>query len=249
MTVIAIHQPNFLPWLGFFHKIASSDAFVLLDSVQLPKTGGSWVQRVKMMISGEARWMTVPLCRPEHGALRIDEVLCADHLPWRKKMIAAIEQNYRRAPHFESTRALLLDIFALYAPRLADFNIRAIEAVWNHLGMPARRMVRSSSCAAAGSSNDLLVSLVRELGGTHYLCGGGAAGYQDDAVFSAAGLRVVHQSFKHPLYEQRGVAEFVPGLSILDALFHCGATETRAMLLNHPSVASPADQPTLSNHV
>jgi hypothetical protein len=70
-TVVAIHQPNFLPWLGFFDKLARADVFVLLNSVQFPRTSkGTWINRVKLLVGGEARWATVPIVRPREAPSR-----------------------------------------------------------------------------------------------------------------------------------------------------------------------------------
>ncbi len=74
MVVVAIHQPNFLPWLGYFDKVAKSDVFVFLDSVQAPKTGGSWLNRVRLAMNGEARWVTAPIDRTFHGVKRVHEL-------------------------------------------------------------------------------------------------------------------------------------------------------------------------------
>jgi len=65
--VVAIHQPNFLPWLGYFDKLARADTFVLLDSVQFPKRNGTWMNRVKLLVGGEPGWITVPIVRAYHG--------------------------------------------------------------------------------------------------------------------------------------------------------------------------------------
>ena len=72
--VVAIHQPNFFPWLGYFDKIARSDVFIFLDDVQFPKTGGVWSNRVKILIGGEARWSTAPIDRSFTGTRKICEM-------------------------------------------------------------------------------------------------------------------------------------------------------------------------------
>ena len=91
-TVVAIHQPNFLPWLGFFDKLARADVFVLLDSVQFPRTSkGTWINRVKLLVGGRKQWATVPIVRSEGSVLPIAEVRIDEAQPWRKKLLRTIE--------------------------------------------------------------------------------------------------------------------------------------------------------------
>ena len=230
MRVIAIHQPNFLPWLGYFHKMMHCDVFVMLDSVQKQKTGGCWTQRVKFLIGGKAHWMTVPVDRSYHGTRNINEIDIKETEPWRSRMLASIEQSYCKTPYYKAWRPLLEELLTWNDTNLASFNMHGIRRVWSALGLPQREMIASSTCHATGASNELLINLIKELEGTHYLCGGGSAGYQDDALFAAHDLKVIYQNFIHPRYEQRGVTEFVPGLSIFDALFNRGPDAVREML-------------------
>jgi hypothetical protein len=219
--LVAIHQPNFFPWLGYFDKLARADTFVLLDSVQFPKTGGVWCNRVKMMLGGQARWATAPVQRAFHGTRAIREIEFEPGEPWRTKLVKSLHANYGRAPHFASTMEFLEPLVLDSENNLARYNAAAISAVASRLGLDIGKLRWSSALAAAGQRNQLLVGLVKEVGGGAYLCGGGADGYQDDALFAAEGIELVYQRFAHPVYAQPGVATFVPGLSIIDALMNC----------------------------
>ena len=106
--IVAIHQPNFFPWLGFFDKIARSDVFCLLDGVQLPKKGGSWVNRVQLVNNGKVLWATVPVCRGP-GVQTIAETRLQDAEPWREKLLRTLQSAYGKAPHFK-------DVFAFVQP-------------------------------------------------------------------------------------------------------------------------------------
>lgn len=98
--IVAIHQPNFFPWLGYFDKIARSDTFIFLDDVQYPKTGGVWSNRVKMLVAGEPRWVTAPITRTFHGLAKINEIEWADDQTWRVKLIKTLAANYSKAGHY-----------------------------------------------------------------------------------------------------------------------------------------------------
>lgn len=221
--LVAIHQPNFFPWLGFFDKIARADVFVVLDHVQFPKSrDGNWTNRVKMDVYGTAAWVTVPLVRGYEGLRRIDEMQIDGSTPWRRKLLRSLQDSYGRAAHFRDVFPAITELVNFPADLVAEYNLNAITAVATALGLPIAHLVRSSTLAVSGGKTDLLVEIVRAVGGDTYLAGGGASGYQDDDLLAASGLDVVYQSFVHPIYPQRGGAPFVPGLSVLDVLFHCG---------------------------
>lgn len=228
--VVAIHQPNFFPWLGYFDKIARSDVFILLDHVQFQKTGGTWSNRVKLLQGGEARWVTAPIVRNFHGVLAIKEMeFCPDGL-WREKFKKSLVANYARAPHFRDVLNFLEPLIFNPEVNIACFNGAVIKSIAGYLGFSGEKFLWSSEMVEDGQASEMLVSLTRLVGGDAYMCGGGASGYQDDAAFSAAGIGLIYQNFEHPIYPQIGSKEFAPGLSIIDALMNIGAVDLRSAL-------------------
>jgi len=230
--LVGIHQPNFFLFLLYFDKIARVDVFVLLDHVQLQKTGGSWTNRVKLMIAGVPQWVTAPILRFHQAAPSISEVEFDERSPWREKFLKTLDANYRRAPYYRETIDLIEPIILQRIAGTASYNALAIEHISSALSLTGARFVRSSQLAPSGASNELLIILCRMVGGTAYLCGGGASDYQEDAVLLRAGVQVIHQNFVHPIYEQHTRDRtFVPGLSVIDALMHCGREATSKLLL------------------
>jgi hypothetical protein len=214
--LVAIHQPNFFPWLGYFDKIAQSDFFVFLDEVNFPKH--SWVNRVRLNIQHEARWTTCPVRRATwRGSIAGVEI--DDDKPWRDKLLKTLDANYRRAARFTETMALIEPLIRSNVTRLADFNISAVTAIARELRI-ATTLLRQTELPHAGASNDLLASLVKAAGGDTYLIGGGADDYHDVTKFEAAGLRVLRQDFVHSPYGPTG--HFIPGVSVIDYLMHDG---------------------------
>jgi len=230
MKIVSIHQPNFFPWLGYFDKIARSDVFCLMDNVQMPKTGGTWTNRVMLAIGGKAQWATVPIDRTGSGVQLIRDVRIVDSTPWREKLLNTIRTNYGKAPHFKDVFPLLSELIAPPEPMLATMNERAIRRICAAIGLPCDHLVLGSTLAAEGSATTLLINMVQSVGGDAYMCGGGSSGYQEDELFAQAGISLVYQSFKHPEYFQRPDEPFTPGLSIIDALMHLGFTATGALL-------------------
>jgi hypothetical protein len=226
--VVAIHQPNFLPWLGFFDKLYRSDTFVILDAVQHPQAGGSWLNRTRLLEQGAAAWKKVPL---RHAGLQtIRETEIADDQPWRARLMKSVRANYARASAFAEVMPLLNELMACPAVRLCDFNLQAIQTLRERLGLTRTRVVRQSELAVEGHSTDLLINLVRAVGGNVYLSGDGADGYLKGDAVADAGLQLEFQRFNHPEYPQRGVAGFVAGLSVVDALMQCGFERVAELL-------------------
>ncbi|HMF86955.1 MAG TPA: WbqC family protein [Gemmatimonadaceae bacterium] len=221
MATVAIHQPNFFPWLGYFDKIAKSDVFVILDSVQASKTGGSWLNRVKLAMNGEARWVTAPIDRTFHGVKRVEDI---EFTPtaWREQVLKTLTSAYGRAEHYRATMALIEPLVNNPEPNLSRFNQLAITTLARRLKLHSSRFVLSSSLHLESTSNDLLIDITRAVGGRTYLCGGGASEYFDERPFEEAGIDVRYQNFVHPQYQQASSGQAIPGLSVIDAIMNCG---------------------------
>ncbi|MDZ4368787.1 MAG: WbqC family protein, partial [Afipia sp.] len=179
---------------------------------------GSWTNRVRLSIQGEARWITCPLQRMALGspisAARID-----DRQPWRSKLIKTLEANYRKATHYSQAMELLAPLILAPHDALAELNIAAIQTIASKLGVTTR-FLRQSNLTYTGQSTVLLASLVSAAGGDTYLAGGGAGGYQDDEIFAAHNLKLVYQDFAPRPYGDE--ARFIAGLSVIDYLMHDG---------------------------
>jgi hypothetical protein len=215
--IVAIHQPNFLPWLGFFYKILKSDIFVFLDNVQFSKN--SYQNRVKIKSSQGATWLTVPVLH-NFGQLTKD-VKINNKEPWREKHLKTLEMNYKRAAYFKPIFELLQEIyFKEEWELLVDFNIELISNISKFLGIKTE-MIRASSLNVGGKSTDLLINIVKELNASVYLSGKGGANYQDEEKFKVNGIKLIYSDFKHPVYPQPW-GEFIEGLSIVALLFNCG---------------------------
>jgi hypothetical protein len=227
--VVAIHQPNFLPWLGYFEKIARADVFVLLDDAQQQKKGGGYTNRVQMLVDGRATWMTVPIDRSYHGVREIREIEIDESRPWRKKLIRSIEQSYRRAPRFAEVFPLVRELVEVRERSLAAYNEAGVRRLCEEIGIGDTEVALSSALAVEGQATARLIELTRAVRGTVYLSGGGAGGYQEEGAFEAAGLELRMQRFRHPRYEQLGEG-FVEGLSVVDALMSCGFAEVGRLL-------------------
>ncbi len=225
--IIAIHQPNYIPWFGYFAKIAQADIFVFLDDVQFSKN--SYTNRVQVLNGERRHWLTVPV----HVKLghAIDEV----H-PAKKNWIGSHQDTlvnfYRRASAYREVWPSLRAAYdSLPEADLAAINCSLIESVARNLELPCR-FVRSSELGTGEvSSDERLAEIAAKIapGGT-YLSGSGGANYQQAETFDAHGITLRYSQFTHPNYEQ-GDGQFESGLSIIDAILRLGWLGTRDLLM------------------
>lgn len=233
--VVAIHQPNFFPWLGYFHKILKSDVFILMDNVQYQKKSTGIVSnRVRILINSQPQWVTMPIVRNYKGTRLYTEMKINNETPWRENISKTIEWHYKKAPFFKEVYPFLLQLIGKKTESLVEYNISAIKSLMRLLGLDISKIIQGSQLDASGESTELLISMVKAVDGNAYLAGGGAHKYQEDHLFKQAEIEVIYQNFKHPEYRQFNTDVFVPGLSIIDVLMNCGTDGTLDLLKNHP---------------
>ncbi|WP_353439154.1 WbqC family protein [Polynucleobacter sp. UK-FUSCHL-C3] len=231
--IIAIHQPNFFPWLGYFDKIRRADIFIFLDDSQYQKTGGNWSNRVKLLINNEARWLTAPVERSFNGMRNINEMVFSSREEWRSKTLKTLLFAYRGAPFFDETYSIIEPLVKNPQDNVAEYNIYAIKALVSALGYSTNSLICSSDLPTSSFATERLVELIRHVSGTGYLCGGGASNYQEDEIFERVGIKLTYQNFLHPTYSQFGNKEFFAGLSIVDALMNLGFNGVQQLLQNN----------------
>lgn len=219
MRVVCIHQPDFLPYLGFFQRLLSSDLFVYLDDAQFLRKGSGWHNRDRIKTAAGETWLTLPV-KAGHLHRRICEVALSEAGHWRRKHLNVLRENYRKAPFFPEYFPAIEALYLADAALMVEFNVRLLRFFYEILDLRVNE-VFSSALGVPGQSNQKLINLIRAVGGTHYLSGSGARAYLDEKMFAAAGITVLWQRFEQPVYPQLHGA-FIPYLSCIDALFNCG---------------------------
>jgi WbqC-like protein family len=220
VTVLAMHQPNYLPWIGFFDKLRRCDVFVLLDEVQYPR-GGSVANRNRIRTGNGTLMLTVPVSKPpgSEGKALYREVRFAD-LAWRQKHLRSIQQAHARAPHFDRLFAELRELIE-GIDSFCDLNVALIRWMAESLGIATRIALMSELGSDFGPQNQLIIKLATATGCTEYLSGAGGAAYNDAELLAEAGVTLRYQDFQAPRYPQLGEG-FLPDLSALDMLLNCG---------------------------
>jgi hypothetical protein len=216
---IAIHQPHYMPWLGYFAKWAAADLLVFLDTVQFEKNG--WQNRNRIKTHDGARWLTVPV-RASLGT-PIKDVTVDDSQPWPGRHLRMIEHAYAKAPNWPQWRDQLRAFYGRQWTHLAPLAAESATWLARALAIAVPTRLASQIALPEGDPRDAtarLVALCRAVGADTYLAGADSS-YMDLDQFTAAGIYVETQHFEHPTYVQAH-GKFEPFLSALDILLMHG---------------------------
>jgi len=227
---VAMMQPTFMPWLGFFELVYKSDIFIILDDFQF--TVQSWQQRNRLFVNkNQVDWYTVPVKRSESFLLPLNKATINESVPWRKKMLKRIQQNYSKAPYFSDIYGIVERWLLTEKGTLAEQNMILIKDICECLSI-GREFKKSSDLPATGKRSIRVLELLKSCYADHYYCAKGSFGYMfEDAVFPVKDIDVLFQDFQLVPYVQVGSPnEFIPSLSIIDALMNAGPEKTYELI-------------------
>lgn len=231
---VAIHQPNFFPWLGFFDKLQQSDLFVIMDTAQIPNKKPSYQNRVQLMIENEARWSnSISIKKRDNGVLPIKDVVIMDQGFSKKKFLKTIKFYYRKAPFFNEAVEILEPLILNSAENLCDYNVNAIYGIMDILDMDKGKVVLSSQIGFEMSKenlNQVIIDIVRRVNGDVYLSGEGSRLYMEKDIFIKNNIELSFQTTQF-VYNQFNSETFVPGLSIIDALMNIGKEKVKNLII------------------
>ena len=219
MTRIAIMQPTYLPWAGYFGMIDLVDTFIIFDSVQFAKR--SWQQRNQIKTANGPIWLTVPvLSKGKRGQL-INDVEIDTTRNFQTAHIASIENNYKKSPYFSEYSPELFSLLEKGHMHLSELTVELVIWFCKVLGI-STQIKYSSKMENIGTKADLLAMLCGQVDATEYVSAPGSREYleQSDA-FEKIGLHVKYHEFDHPVYPQL-FGDFTPYMSIVDLLFNVG---------------------------
>ncbi|HEV7232108.1 MAG TPA: WbqC family protein [Bacteroidia bacterium] len=220
IKIAGIHQPNYLPWPGYFHKIMRSDVFIILDNVDFQQGNSkSITSRTKIKGANGETLLSVPVKHTEDKLLR--NIQIDNSQTWAKKHIKSIQFSYTKAPYFKTYYPLMEKILLESCSGLFELNYRIIKEVCSILEIPTQLLVASEMQIEEEDRNLRIVKLCASAGANAYLCGKGGRSYMDENVFTDNGIEVMYTAFNPPEYPQLHGA-FLPGLSVLDALMNTG---------------------------
>lgn len=214
MKVVSIHQPNYLPWLGFVAKIACSDAFILLDNVQYSKN--NWHNRGRYSTNEGLKFLTLAVCSKGVVSenIPIKEIFLANKLI-PKKHFKTIQQRYGKCPGWPLIGRRLEKILCRDYEKMVDLSWATIQFTLEVFQLNPE-IYFASQLESNGAKTDLVLSLAKAVKGDYYLSGAGAKAYLNPATFEAEGVDLSFQEFTHPTWKQSVKRPFEPGAFALE---------------------------------
>ena len=227
--ISAGHQPNYLPWLGFFDKMSKCDIFIIEDNVQFTHNG--FQNRNKIKTPNGAIWLTVPFEHLGRPSL-INEVVIANSSEpdWELRHWKSLKFCYSRAPFWKNYCDFFEQTFSRNWTMLIDLNMHIINGIMRFFNINTP-LVMASSLGVSGKKSELILAQCKAVGADVQLSGIGGRDYIDITRFEKEGIKVIFQDFQYPTYPQLH-GEFVPNLSVVDYLFCVGGTLPQTKISN-----------------
>jgi WbqC-like protein len=229
VTIVSINQPAYLPWLGYFQRIAASDLHIVLDHVQFEKN--SFTNRNRILTAAGPAWLSVPVrTGGKFGDLSIAQLEIDNSRDWRRKHWGTIRHVYGRTPYFSEHADFFEGVYNRSWSRVADLCRVVTDYLLHAFGIQTPLRF-SSSMSPRGQKSDLVLHLCRQVDASVYLSGPFGRDYLVERVFEEQGIEVRYQDYRHPEYPQRQTAgqRFEPFMAAIDLLFNCGP-ESKAVL-------------------
>ena len=217
--IVSIHQPNYIPWIGFFNKILSSDIYVVFDDVQFPR-GKDYANRNQIKTNNSKIWLTVPVIGKSD--LKPWNQIKINKNGWVNKHLTSIESFYKKAPYFNEYYSEIKNIYLKDHNLLVALTLDLIKHFIKILNKETK-IVLSSSIKTDLKGLDKILYILKTLNATKYISGDGEGSkrYIDESLFKENNIELIWQNYKHPVYKQQ-FNGFIPYMSILDLLFNEG---------------------------
>jgi hypothetical protein len=213
---VAIHQPDYIPWLGLFYKMYLSDVFIHLDDAQYSNEAAHNFNTIKTA-QGAYR-LKFPV--EQHLGDLINQVRPRYELKWREKHLKTLEMNYTKAKYFKEVYPGIKEVFMVDYANVADLNIAINEYIAGQFGIKPK-FIKASQFGFETKREEKVIDLCVAVGGTRYISGNGARVYQEESHFTDRGVELSYLDYKPIVYPQLW-KEFLPCMSALDYIFNCG---------------------------
>lgn len=224
--IISVHQPQYLPWLGYFDKIARSDCFVFLDDVQYKER--EFQNRNKIRTDRGWVWLTVPVISQGQGRQNISEVKIDNEIPWQRKHLGSIKTAYANAEYFKEYFPGLEEVLSRKWEYLKDLNIELIRFILNFLSI-STPISFDSDLKITTARTQRIIDICKKMKADTYFSGFGGKDYLEESIFARENIKLFYQDFQHPQYRQC-YEPFEPYMSIIDLMFNHGEKSKEILL-------------------
>lgn len=212
-----IHQPYFLPYPGFFHKLSLGDIFVIMDDVQYDKR---FTNRNRIVKQNGWSWITVPINKNDKFSPNM-EVRINNELNWKELHWKKISQTYANSEYFHLYKDYFEKLYKRDWEYLFDLDFEIVKQVLMWLGIKID-IVRESELGVNTTSTQRLIDVCHKIGADTYVSGSGGRQYMDESLFKKNNVKLIYQDYKFTKYQQKWTNEFIPDLSIIDLLANIG---------------------------
>jgi len=216
--IVSVHQPQYLPWIGYFDKIKKSDIFVFLDNVQYKKR--EFQNRNKIRTKNGWIWLTVPVITKGKFLQNISEVEIDNTKDWQIEHYRSIELNYTKTEFFHKYKSFIEEIYKKKWSKLLDINICIIKKILEIFNIKTE-IHYETEFNITTTSTQRIIDICKKLNADTYMSGIGGKNYLDEDLFIKNNIKLIYQNFKHPVYKQN-FDGFQINMSIIDFLFNCG---------------------------
>lgn len=231
--IVTGHQPNYLPWLGYFEKIIRSDIFVVMDNVQY--STGSYLNRNKIRIPKGEMWLSVPVKYKDNEDMELRFIEINYDVKWAESHWKSICFNYKKTPFFEKYYDFFEGYFSTKWGNLVELNMAFINFVLKELDAKTSVVYASNYAEITGRKGDLVLSFCKAFSADLYYSGPSGKNYLNEEDFKSNNIDIYYHNYIHPTYKQR-YSGFSPGMSILDLLMNHGPDCKGILLKNQPMI-------------
>ena len=216
---VAIQQPEHIPWVGFFNKMAQCDLFVYLDNVQFKKR--YFENRNKIKDNEKIIWLTVPVVSKGLYTQKICDVALDNSQTWTKKYKGRLEHGYGKHPFWEDLKSIIYPALDKSFNKLVDLNLILINNICSYLGISTTTTLASEISCENLKGSDLILEICNKSKATVYISGPDGRNYLESEQFIKNGIDITYHDFEHTDYPQEG-EPFNSHLSVLDLIANCG---------------------------
>ena len=227
--ILAVHQPQYIPWSGYFDKIRTSNGFVFLDQVQYKAR--EYQNRNKIRTKDGWMWLTVPVISKGLGRQKISDIKVDNNSDWQKDHWESLKSCYNKAPFFKAHYDFFADVYSARWEKLIELNLHIIKYLLKELKIDTP-LYYESQLNISGQKTDRIIEICQKLKADTYLSGIGGKDYLEEEKFVKADIKLVYQNFVHPIYQQRyarGKDSFLANMSAIDLLFNEGENSVNVL--------------------
>jgi len=220
-----IHQPCYLPYPGFFHKLSLGDVFVIMDDVQYDQR---FTNRNRIISNKCWTWITVPINKQYHFSQN-KEVKINNNIPWGKDHWKKLYYSYKNSNFFNLYLDYFENVYKKEWVYLFDLNYDTITQIIKWLGIKIE-IIKESELNVTTNSTQRLIDVCKKIGAETYVSGVMGRNYINEDLFEKSKINLEYQNYNHPKYPQRMSNQFIPDLSIVDMLFNLGPKTMKTIL-------------------